>query len=310
MQVHLENTPYTSKDKFISNGKNKTALISQMSSALRSSGMLVTQSKDDADTDIIKSVLQFALVDSVEVRAEDGDILIMLVYHYNPLLHCQIFLTTSKGTFSIRDIECKLTPIQKRYLLFIHAFTGCDTVSAIYGFSKEKLFELFCDGSLFDEMDIFYDEHSSREAIQQAGIRIFQHMYKSPKLSLSTIRVNQFNKQSKAGVIRPEGLAPTDSAAAQHSLRAFLQVQDWKSLDSRSLNPEEYGWTIGRFGYEPILMTEPIAPENLLKFISCNCKGDCSTQRCSCKKNNVKCVTACGNCHGHQCKNTEPVENV
>ena len=100
--------------------------------------MIVTQCKDDADTEIIKSVLQFAQLDSMEVRAEDGDILIMLVHHYNPSLHGQILLTTSKGSFGIGGIVWKFTLIQKRYLLFIYAFTGCDTVSAIYGFREKS----------------------------------------------------------------------------------------------------------------------------------------------------------------------------
>ena len=157
-------------------------------------------------------------------------------------------------------------------------------------------------------MDIFYESESSLDEIQQAGIEIFQHIYRCPGTPLSTIRLTQFNRQSKAGIIRPESLSPTDSAALQHSMRAYLQIQDWLVLQSMSLKPEEYGWTCGRFGYEPIFMTEPVAPENLLKFVSCNCKGDCTSQRCSCQKNNVRCVTACGNCHGKLCKNAESVD--
>ena len=54
--------------------------------------------------------------------------------------------------------------------------------------------------------------------------------------------------------------------------------------------------------YEPIV-TMPMAPESLLKFVSCNC--NCSTKRCSCYKNKVKCISACGQCHGTDCKNVE-----
>ena len=48
---------------------------------------------------------------------------------------------------------------------------------------------------------------------------------------------------------------------------------------------------------------DPMAPDEFLKFISCNCKGDCSNRRCSCKKNDVKCISACGNYKGITCKN-------
>ena len=157
-------------------------------------------------------------------------------------------------------------------------------------------------------MDTFYNEKSTEGDIQQAGIDIFQHVYRCLGTALSTIRIHHFNRQSKAGVIRPEGLPPTDSAAAQHSLRAYLQLQDWLVLQSMSRNPLKYGWYRGTFGYEPVFMTAAVAPDHLLKFISCNCKGDCSSQRCSCKKNGVKCITACGHCHGKQCKNIESID--
>ena len=131
----------------------------------------------------------------------------------------------------------------------------------------------------------------------------FSILYKSYGVALSKTRVYRYNKQAKVGTIKPESLPPTDSAAAQHSLRAYLQLQDWCNLKSMSRDPLSYGWFLSPFGYEPILMTEPMAPENLLKFITCNCKGNCATQRCSCKKNQVKCIPACGNCHGTDCKN-------
>ena len=88
---------------------------------------------DDADTSIVKSALDRATENTVEVRgAEDSDILIMLVHHVSPQHHPMI-LTTSKGRYSIAEIIASLTDQQKQYLL-CHAFTGCDAVSSIYGY--------------------------------------------------------------------------------------------------------------------------------------------------------------------------------
>ena len=56
---------------------------------------------------------------------------------------------------------------------------------------------------------------------------------------------------------------------------------------------------------EPIMTLDNIDSANLLRFVSCNCSGDCATKRCSCKKNNVKYISACGGCHGILCKNNE-----
>ncbi len=52
-----------------------------------------------------------------QVRAEDADVLIMLVHHSlstnNPL-----FLTTSKVSYNVGEIREALSERQKRYLLF------------------------------------------------------------------------------------------------------------------------------------------------------------------------------------------------
>ena len=108
--------------------------------------------------------------------------------------------------------------------MLLHAFTGCDTVSSIYGFNKGKLFKNLVESSNYtnDLFEIFIRDDSSVQEISNAGIRIFQIIYKTNGITLSKTRHYRYNKQSKVGVLCPENLPPTDSAAAQHSLRAYL----------------------------------------------------------------------------------------
>ena len=40
--------------------------------------------------------------------------------------------------------------------------------------------------------------------------------------------------------IKPQSLAPTESATKYHSIRVHLQVNEWKTLMSVELNP--LGW--------------------------------------------------------------------
>ena len=77
---------------------------------------------------------------NAQVIAEDTDILVMLVYHY---ITCRqdIFMTTTSGTFSMKDIAENLSETERSRMLFIHSVTGCDTVSAIYGKGKQTLFK-------------------------------------------------------------------------------------------------------------------------------------------------------------------------
>ena len=69
---------------FFSNEKNKTNLISLLTTHPRGIGHHVEVSRGDADTTlIVSSALEFAWnVQTVTVVAEDTDVLIMLVYHW------------------------------------------------------------------------------------------------------------------------------------------------------------------------------------------------------------------------------------
>ena len=129
-------------------------------------------------------------------------------------------------------------------------------------------------------IDVFYDDKATKEHIVNAGTEIVQFIYKSQEIPLQIQRVTRYNKQSATGVLRPDSLLPTDGVAAQHSLRVYLQVQDWFVLKSISLNPKEYGWYLTSGGaYERIQTLDVKAPTDLIKLESCNCDRDCTTRR-------------------------------
>ena len=84
-----------------------------------------------------------------QVRAEDADVLIMLMHHSSYTNH-PLFFTTSKGSYDVRRIQESLSERQRRYLLFCHAFTGCDTVSAIASHGKPLYLTGFVLGTLMN----------------------------------------------------------------------------------------------------------------------------------------------------------------
>uniref|UniRef100_UPI00358F612F uncharacterized protein n=1 Tax=Myxine glutinosa TaxID=7769 RepID=UPI00358F612F len=302
LQIRPDMSKWTPRAKFLDNTHNKSELIHLLSSTFRKHHITVEQCDNDADTSIVRVALAAASDGSVEVRAEDADVLVMLVHHSSDSHH-PLFLTTSNGSYDVQKIKESLSETQKSYLLFCHAFTGCDTVSAIAGHGKTTLFARFCEGDAAEYIDIFLDTEATKETVIQAGTAIFKYIYHGRDTTLGEIRYNMFSRKAAAGVIKPETLPPTEGAAAQHSLRAYLQTRDWILLQSMSLNPSDYGWTIGVHGYEPVPTLDPTAPEELLQFTSCNCHGDCSNRRCSCKKNGVTCISACGVCNGITCRN-------
>ncbi|KAJ8385110.1 hypothetical protein AAFF_G00192510 [Aldrovandia affinis] len=174
LQIRPDMIHLTPRAKFMDNTHNKSELIHLLSSTFRKRHITVEQCDNDADTSI--------------VRAEDADVLVMLVHHSSSTNH-PLFLTTSKGSHDVRRIQEALSERQRRYLLFCHTFTGCDTVSAIGGHGKMMLFDRFCAGDIDEHMDIFLDVHATKDAVIRAGIAIFQHIYHAPGLDAAAEHV-------------------------------------------------------------------------------------------------------------------------
>ena len=152
----------------------------------------------------------------------------MLIHHSSSTNH-PLFFATSKVSYNVKSIRESLSEEQRKYLLFCHAFTGCDTISAIAGHGKTTLFDKLCAADIDKHIDVFLDVQASKDAVIRNGTAIFQYIYHAPGTSLATIRYNMFLRKAAAGVIKPEILPPTEGTAAQYSLCAYLQTWDWRS---------------------------------------------------------------------------------
>lgn len=89
-------------------------------------------------------------------------------------------------------------------------------------------------------------------------------------------------------------------------MRVYYQTQVWIGKGDK-LNPEHWGWHIEDNKLLPIRTTLPPAPERLLRIIRCNCKFNCDTKRCSCRKHGIDCSSACGECRGISCSNSSNI---
>ncbi|KAJ3599198.1 hypothetical protein NHX12_033161 [Muraenolepis orangiensis] len=95
---------WTPRAKFLDNTHNKSKLIHLLSLTFQKLHITLEQSDNDADTLIVREGLAAATDDSVEVRAEDAEVLVMLVHHSSSTNH-PLFLTTSKGCYDVRRIR-------------------------------------------------------------------------------------------------------------------------------------------------------------------------------------------------------------
>ena len=77
-------------------------------------------------------------------------------------------------------------------------------------------------------------------------------------------------KVTSKGILKPEALSPSVSAAEVHALRAHLQICDWAALSTKSKDPLQYGWAIDSDLYAPITNNGEIASPMIREYISCS----------------------------------------
>ena len=137
------NTPApTNKQDILSNNKNKQQLINLISVVLSDAGITVTHAVEDGDADtfiIQEAVTQHQENDTVIVHSHDTDIFIGLLYHASG--RGNVIMTTKKGPYSTTKLRKALDSDMIESLLFAHAVSGCDTVSATHGVWKVKAFK-------------------------------------------------------------------------------------------------------------------------------------------------------------------------
>ena len=213
----------------------------------------------------------------------------------------------------ICDLVTKAGDVITSHLLFLHAWSGCDTTSATFGQGKTSLMKRFKESKELQQISSLMSENTTTaEQIGKAGMRLFVITYGGKQEdSLNSLRYIKFMEMvsSSKTSVDPQKLPPTERAAHYHSLRVHLQVLIWKKLSNNDLDPKQWGWKLEGSVFTPVMTDLDAGPKSLLQFVRCKCKistrNPCGTNVCSCRKNGLKCVTACGNCHGEGCKNSE-----
>ena len=262
-------------------------------------GLRVVQCPSDADTTIVKTAVNRS--ESVTVYSDDTDVLCLLIHHFDPSLNKEIFLCNmtkrtnqARECFSIRSLIEDMDVNNLRYLLFAHAFTGCDTTSAIHRFGKLSIFKKLTSAQVSQIANEFYESEKLPEDIGDITIRLFEFLYSSSGQNLHQIRKKKYQEMvmSNRSKIDPSSLPPSPRAAYFHGLRVYHQLKIWIGLHNTDLEPCKWGWKLKDDCLSPIMTDIEPGPPNLLKIVRCRCKSSCD-KRCSCRKSGLKCSASC-----------------
>ena len=138
----------TTQDSYLGNSKNKNRFFNLLCKKLAENSIEWSQDESNDDRLIVQSALD-STFHRVVVVAEDIDVLVLLM-SLAPDDKEIIFLRPLKNNslqrvYSTQTMLMKYDNIRKEHLLFIHAFTGCDTTSAFYNKGKNNFIKIFND---------------------------------------------------------------------------------------------------------------------------------------------------------------------
>lgn len=291
--------------KFLSNDKNKRRLIEYHSRHLETAGIAVKQADHDAGRLIVITVIAESIQHyKVVIVGEDVDLVVPIIGLTSADQNIHFF---KQGRGKTVDViySSEENAAKKETILFAHAFTGCDTTSAIFQRGKNSIFHLFRKKpNLLKDIRVFYDPEASRQSIDDVGERLMLALYGVPieDTHLDNYRFRRFQTSvARAKLeVRLAQLPSTLAAASQHFRRVYFQVQEW--LGDNKFSILDWRWEYKNSMLMPIKTKSKPAPESLLRNISCKCTGSCG-KACGCRRLGLQCSQICLSCQGMSCTN-------
>ncbi|XP_076042102.1 uncharacterized protein LOC143026001 [Oratosquilla oratoria] len=272
----------------------------------KTNGIDCVNAPADADVMIAKKGIEHARETVTYVIGKDTDLLVLLCHYAERGMNDLYFKSSKEGgkCWHINSVAEALGESICSVLPVVHALCGCDTTSRLYGIGKgAALRKVREDNGFLKCLEAFCCQSGSKDAISSAGEKSLVYLYGGKgNDTLDGLRKTKFcNKVGKSSTtVEVHSLPPTTDAAKYHSFRVYCQIQEWMG---NCVDPEKWGWCLRKGQLEPKTMDSPVAPDSLLKLVRCQCKGNCDTQRCSCKRNEFECSSACGECKG-LCQNS------
>ena len=194
-------------------------------------------------------------------------------------------------------------------LVGLHAFTGCDTVSAFAGKGKLRALQILKSPHVKSTFTQLGEQWSVTPELFAALEEFVCQLYatNSGTNHVDELRYNLFC--SKKGETESHQLPPCQDCLQKHCLRANYQAAIWRSLQNNpgTPTPVGHGWRMEKEDDQPMLVIDWMdrvpAPEAVLDLLSCLCSRSCKLPSCVCLTNGLKCTDMCRlrNCTNQVC---------
>ena len=243
----------------------------------------------------------------IKIVCDDTDVFVLLI-HFDLEKEMTMNVSMESPCAGRTIIDIRQTALKHKhittYMPAVHALTGCDTVSYLFGIGKatalkvllggQHLIELGQQGA--DEGKLISEATTFVAACYGSKVEgdMTTHSYQMWKSKMANTKITSAPKL--------KALPPTHAAFVQHVHRAHHQAIVWQSAaqsDPPILDPVQYGWHAGEYGttLHPITIPAGVsaAPLTILHLIKCGCSTSrpCSTGRCGCVAAQMSCSMFC-----------------
>ena len=146
----------------------------------------------DADTEIVKTAITQSRenLNPVLVVSDDTDIAVLLLYHWqNDMSDIFLLQERTKQWWSIKKSQFGIKEV-KEHLLFLHAWSGCDSCSSTFGKGKGHIVKVLKSSSELQVVSkVFLNPQSTQNQIGNASTTAFRIVYgRSQNETLPQIR--------------------------------------------------------------------------------------------------------------------------
>lgn len=237
----------------------------------------------------------------IMVHATDTDVLVLAIVTTSKMEDCEIWLAFGHGAhfryIGAHAIASELGNDYCRGLPFMHAFSGCDTVSSLSSVGKKTAWEVW--KSLPEITEVFQRLSTTPDEVTDADLKELERYVVLLYSRTSQLTdVNEARKHLFSYCNRNlENIPPSRAALLQHVKRAAYQAgYVWgQTLEANPTlpSPSEWGWKLDSERiWVPLWSTLPEASKGCRELITCACKKRC-TGRCQCAKASLPCTQLC-----------------
>ena len=261
-------------------------------------------SQEEADTKIILHAADATSDGATEIRiySPDTDVLVLALRRY-PELCSKVSFVTGKGrnhrTTMLEPIVRALGQAKTADLLAFHSFSGADNTGSFAYHAKPLCWKAFQGMHEDDirEMAKLGTTPKPYDNTIAAFEKLFCKIY-APKTSLTKVKDLRwflFRKRQAES----EKLPPSEAALREAVVRAHYQAMAWCNdivANPDLPSPEGYGWERKDDSWRPIMTSVQPAPQAIIELVRCDCKTQCTTNRCQCRREGLPCTDLCACC--------------